>query len=81
MNFIVRWKYRLAYFMAGADAMNRRVKVEQHLLDCANGKQPLPDANKCRELALYLGTPTAEIGSRHHENNDGGHAHERSAAK
>lgn len=58
MNFIVRWKYRFSSFMGGADAMNRRVKVEQYLFDCANGKKPLPDATKCRELALSLGTPS-----------------------
>lgn len=41
--------------MAGADAMNRRVEVEQYLFDCAAGKRLLPDATKCRELALRLG--------------------------
>ena len=40
-----------------AAAINRRVKVEQELFDCAAGKQALPDAAKCRELALKLGTP------------------------
>jgi len=55
---LTRWKYRFLIFMDGDDAMNRRVSVEIYLLDCAAGKKPLPDAAKCRELALKLGTPT-----------------------
>jgi hypothetical protein len=35
----------------------RRVKVEQALFDAANGKSALPDAQKCRALALQLGVP------------------------
>ena len=35
--------------------INRRVPVEQYLLDCANGKRELPDRDKCRELAQKLG--------------------------
>lgn len=35
----------------------RRVKVEQYLLDAAKGKHPLPDAAKCVELASTLGVP------------------------
>lgn len=38
-------------------ALNRRVTVEQRLLDAANGKAPLPDADECRALSLKLGTP------------------------
>lgn len=58
MNFIVRWKYWLMNILHSGDELNRRVKVEQHLFDCARGKKPLPDAAKCRELALFLGTPS-----------------------
>jgi hypothetical protein len=36
---------------------NRRVKVEQRLLDAASGKLPLPTAQECRELANSLGVP------------------------
>lgn len=44
--------------MAGADAINRRVKVEEELRDMATGKRPLPDAAKCKELYLRLGIET-----------------------
>lgn len=42
------------------DSLNRRVKVENYLLSAAAGKRPLPDAQKCRELAYQLGVPTRE---------------------
>lgn len=58
MRFLTRLKYRLRLLINHDDELNRRVKVEQYLLDCARGKKPLPDAAKCRELALCLGTPT-----------------------
>lgn len=41
------------------DALNRRVKVENYLLKAAAGKEPLPDAAKCRELAYELGIPSS----------------------
>lgn len=37
----------------------RRVQIEDALMKMAEGKLPLPDADKCRELALRLGTPKA----------------------
>lgn len=37
--------------------LNRRGEVEQILFDCAKGKRPLPDKDKCRELAMRLGVP------------------------
>ncbi len=37
--------------------LNRRVEVEQHLLDAATGKRPLPDADTCKALAYRLGVP------------------------
>jgi hypothetical protein len=40
--------------------MNRRVEVEQVLLDAANGKRPLPDAKECRKLAMRLGDPESK---------------------
>lgn len=54
----LRWKYRWINFMAGADALNRRVTVENYLYMCASGRKPLPDADKCRELANKLGMPS-----------------------
>jgi hypothetical protein len=35
----------------------RRVKVEQRLLDAFTGKKPLPTKEDCRELAHTLGIP------------------------
>lgn len=54
---LIRLKYRLLEFYRAGEQINRRVKVEQFLFDCAAGKHPLPNAEKCRELALFLGTP------------------------
>jgi hypothetical protein len=40
-----------------AEFLNRRAKIEQELFDCAVGKAPLPDKEKCKEWALRLGKP------------------------
>ena len=40
--------------------INRRVVVEQQLFDMAAGKLPMPDKDKLRELAVYLGTPASQ---------------------
>lgn len=40
------------------DMINRRVKVEQLLLDIANGKRPLPTQQECRAMAEHLGVPS-----------------------
>jgi len=57
-EWLLRWKYRYIAWMGGADAMNRRVSVENYLWRAAAGEKPLPDAEKCRELARKLGIPT-----------------------
>jgi hypothetical protein len=54
-------KYRLRLHLGIGEELNRRVKVEQYLFDCAAGKKPLPDQATCRELALYLGTPKRKL--------------------
>jgi len=54
---IRRLKYKIIFLYHYAKSLNRRVEVEQYLLNCANGKTPLPDHDKCKELALKLGTP------------------------
>ena len=41
-----------------SDIINRRVEVEQELLNIAAGKVALPDATRCRELAMKLGVPS-----------------------
>lgn len=38
-------------------SLNDRAKVEQELIDCANGKRPLPADEQCREWARRLGVP------------------------
>lgn len=38
-------------------ALNRRVEIEQILLEMAAGKQPLPTREDCFVLAMKLGTP------------------------
>lgn len=52
-RFVGRWRWMRAYEIS----LNRRAEVEQELWDCSHGKRPLPDAGKCRELALRLGVP------------------------
>lgn len=39
------------------DDLNRRVEVEQRLLDASSGKKPLPTAEECKALAYRLGVP------------------------
>jgi len=38
-------------------ALNRRVDIENHLLQCYQGVMPLPNQQDCKVLALRLGTP------------------------
>lgn len=47
--------YRM--FSSRMASLKARAKVEQRLLDAANGKAPVPTAEECRELALTLGDP------------------------
>lgn len=53
----VRLKYRWRILRNSGAELNRRAAVEQWLLDCADGKKPLPGRATCRWLALRLGTP------------------------
>lgn len=52
-----RWLNRWRLWGMHEDLMRERVKVETYLINAAAGKKPLPDADKCRELASRLGTP------------------------
>ena len=38
-----------------ADEINKRVPVEQRLLDSANGSKPLPNKEDCLKMARILG--------------------------
>ena len=40
-----------------SEQLNRRVGIESYLLQCYEGKKPLPNKEVCRWLALRLGTP------------------------
>ncbi len=37
------------------EEINKRVPVEQRLLDSANGSKPLPDKEECLKMARILG--------------------------
>lgn len=52
-----RWRWVLVNFRNYPKELNRRVEVENELLMAASGKAPLPDREKCRELAMRLGVP------------------------
>lgn len=53
-----RLRARLWIIMHHNDSLTRRVVVENYLLKASDGRKPLPDADKCRELAIKLGVPT-----------------------
>ena len=57
--FNMRFTARLRLIINHGEELNRRVEIENHLLEVAAGKKPLPDRNTCRILALRLGTPKA----------------------
>lgn len=52
-RFLLRHRWQRDYELS----LNRRAAVESELLECASGKRPLPDKEKCRELAARLGVP------------------------
>jgi len=54
---LTRLRYRWKQWRDMPALLNRRASVEQRLFDAASGKNPLPDADECRRLALKLGTP------------------------
>ena len=53
----IRIKARWRLLRNHGAELNRRVDVENFLLRAAQGKEPLPDRETCRWLALRLGTP------------------------
>lgn len=54
------WRWRI--IRHHGDELNRRVTVEQYLLACYEGKKPLPNKDKCKELAFKLGIPDEQQG-------------------
>jgi len=57
-DWFLRWKYRFMVVMGYADCLKRRTAVENYLWQAAAGNKPLPNAEKCRELAKTLGIPS-----------------------
>ena len=57
MRFIRFWK-RLQWHKDYEKTLNSRSDVEDYLLRAAAGKEPIPDAKKCIQLAKKLGVPT-----------------------
>ena len=39
-------------------SLNKRVKVETFLWDCANGLRDLPTKEECKDWAIILGVPS-----------------------
>jgi hypothetical protein len=56
-DYFQRQKSKLRLWRSLGDQINRRAAVESYLIQCYEGKKPLPDAAKCKELALKLGVP------------------------
>jgi len=54
---VKRWWYIFVSFRYYAKSLNRRVEVENVLLNVSAGKRPMLTKEECRELALKLGTP------------------------
>lgn len=57
MMWLYRWKVRCRILFHHADELNRRVEVENVLLNVAKGKRPPPTPEECRMLAYKLGMP------------------------
>lgn len=55
-----RLKARWRIVRSSGEQLNRRVEIENHLLGCAVGDKPLPDAATCKWLAMRLGTPKSD---------------------
>lgn len=50
-----KWYARLTLWRSLDAHLNRRATVENYLFQAAAGQKALPDAEKCKELALRLG--------------------------
>lgn len=63
-TYLSRRKRRRALDSVLTARIKRSVEVEQYLFDAARGKKPLPDAQKCRDLANTLGVSDEYRGRR-----------------
>jgi len=50
------YKARWWLWKNSADSLKARVSVERYLFEASTGKKALPDAKKCSELAIKLGS-------------------------
>lgn len=57
IRLLRRWRARWRLLRDSGDELKRRVSVENYLWQAHAGKKPLPDREKCRELAQKLGIP------------------------
>lgn len=57
MSFYHRWYYTLVLFSRFGEMLNRRVEVENVLLNVAAGKRPMLTQGECRALAYKLAAP------------------------
>lgn len=56
-NIIRKLKHRWSFLRNYNRELNRRVEIENELIDIANGKRPIPSRDDCQVMALKLGTP------------------------
>ena len=59
LPFIHRLRARWRLIRNSGDMLNRRVEVEQILLDVAREKRPMLTQDECRKLAYRLGVATS----------------------
>lgn len=57
MSKLRRWYWKYRFLRTAAKNLNKRVEVENVLLNVAAGKRPALTQDECRELAYKLGTP------------------------
>jgi len=55
MSFLRRWYWTLRFARSWAASLNRRVEVENTLMEVATGKRPILTREECRALACKLG--------------------------
>lgn len=69
MPWHIRLFYRWRMWRNSADELNRRVEVENVLLNVASGKRPMLTKDECKKLAYKLGIPTRYTGNECEKNN------------
>lgn len=57
-EWLYRMQARWRIVRHHGDELNRRVEVENVLLNVASGKRPMLSKDECRQLAYRLGVPS-----------------------